>query len=120
MVKNVLGGVLQTCCTSPLTGYYRDGKCNSRQDDLGRHVVCVIVNDAFLQHQKSIGNDLITPHPEWGFPGLKAGDSWCVCVEPWKKTLEAGIIAPVRLEATHERALEVVTIEMLTKCARLN
>ena len=83
-------------------------------------MVCVIVNDAFLAHQRSIGNDLITPHPEWGFPGLKAGDSWCVCVEPWKETFEAGIIAPVRLEATHERALEVVTLEMLTKCARLN
>jgi len=120
MVKNVLGGVLQTCCTDPLTGFYRDGKCNSGVDDRGRHVVCVVVTDAFLAHQASIGNDLITPHPEWGFPGLKAGDSWCVCVEPWKKTFEAGIIAPVRLEATHERALEVVTLEMLMKCARVN
>ena len=120
MVRNVLGGVLQTCCTDPLTGYYRDGKCNSGPDDLGRHCVCVIVTDAFLAHQASIGNDLITPHPEWGFPGLKAGDAWCVCVEPWKKTFQAGIIAPVRLEATHERALEVVTLEMLMKCARLN
>jgi hypothetical protein len=120
MVKNVLGGVLQTCGTDPLTGFYRDGKCSSGPEDRGRHCVCVIVTDEFLAHQASIGNDLITPHPEWGFPGLKAGDSWCVCVEPWKRTLEAGIIAPVRLEATHERALEVVTIEMLTKCARLN
>jgi hypothetical protein len=120
MVKNVLGGVLQTCCTDPLTGFYRDGKCNSGLDDQGRHVVCVMVTDEFLRHQASIGNDLITPHPEWGFPGLKPGDGWCVCVEPWKKSFEAGVMAPVRLEATHERALEVVTLEMLLKSARVN
>jgi len=120
MVKNVLGGVLQTCCTSPLTGFYRDGKCNSGPEDAGLHTVCVLVNDEFLHHQAAIGNDLITPRPEYGFPGLKAGDSWCVCVGPWKKSFEAGVMAPVRLEATHERALEVVTLEMLVKCARKN
>jgi uncharacterized protein (DUF2237 family) len=120
MVKNVLGGVLQTCCTNPLTGFYRDGKCNSGPEDVGLHTVCVLVNDEFLRHQAAIGNDLITPRPEFGFPGLKPGDAWCVCVEPWKKSFEAGVIAPVRLEATHERALEVVSLEMLLKCARLN
>jgi uncharacterized protein len=120
MVKNVLGGVLQTCCTDPLTGFYRDGKCNSGVDDLGNHTVCVTVTDEFLRHQASIGNDLITPRPEYGFPGLKAGDGWCVCAAPWRKSFEAGIMAPVRLEATHERALEVVPLEMLVKSSRLN
>ena len=120
MARNVLGGNLQTCCARPLTGFYRDGKCNTGPEDQGSHTVCVIVNDEFLRHQKLIGNDLITPRPEHGFPGLKAGDGWCVCVGPWKKTFDAGISAPVRLEATHEEALEVVTLEMLTKSARLN
>ena len=120
MVKNVLGSVLQTCCVDPLTGFYRDGKCNTGPDDLGKHTICVLVNDDFLRHQKSIGNDLITPRPEYGFPGLKAGDGWCVCIEPWKRSFDAGIIAPVRLEATHESVLEVVSLEMLLKCARVN
>lgn len=120
MVKNVLGGVLQTCCVDPLTGFYRDGKCNTGPDDLGKHTVCVQMNDEFLRHQASIGNDLITPRPEFGFPGLKAGDSWCVCVGPWKKSYEAGVMGRVRLEATHEDALEVVSLEMLVKSARLN
>ena len=120
MVKNVLGTVLQTCCTEPLTGFYRDGKCNTGPDDFGQHCVCVVVNDDFLRHQASLGNDLITPRPEYGFPGLKAGDAWCVCLEPWKRSYEAGIVAPVKLEATHEAALEVVTLEMLKKCARVN
>jgi len=120
MVKNVLGGVLQTCCTDPLTGFYRDGKCNTGADDLGRHTICVLVNDEFLRHQAAIGNDLITPRPQFGFPGLKAGDQWCVCVELWKKSFDAGIVAAVRLEATHERALDVVSLEELRKSARVN
>jgi uncharacterized protein len=120
MIKNVLGGVLQTCCTDPLTGFFRDGKCNTSAEDRGQHTVCVLVTDEFLHHQKSLGNDLITPRPEFGFPGLKAGDGWCVCVEPWKASFDAGVMAPVRLEATHEKALEVVTLEMLVKCARKN
>ena len=78
------------------------------------------MTEKFLLHQASIGNDLITPRPQWGFPGLKPGDSWCVCVEMWKQTYEAGIRAPVRLEATHENALEDVTLEMLAQSARLN
>lgn len=120
MTKNVLGGALQTCCTSPLTGFFRDGKCNTGPEDHGQHTVCVLVTDEFLRHQASIGNDLITPRPEWGFAGLKPGDGWCVCVEPWKASYDAGVHAPVRLEATHEKALEVVTLEMLVKCARKN
>ena len=120
MAKNVLGGNLQTCCTDPLTGFYRDGKCNTGPDDRGSHTVCVLMTDEFLRHQRAIGNDLITPRPEFNFPGLKAGDSWCVCVGPWKKSFDAGVHAPVRLEATHEAALEVVSLEMLVKTARLN
>ncbi|MEJ7606676.1 MAG: DUF2237 domain-containing protein [Bryobacteraceae bacterium] len=89
MVKNVLGSALQTCCTDPLTGFYRDGKCNTGPDDLGKHTVCVLVNDDFLRHQATIGNDLITPRTEFGFPGLKAGDRWCVCIEQWKRSFEA-------------------------------
>src|SRR6185437_9925910 len=77
MVKNVLGTALQTCCTNPLTGFYRDGKCNTGPEDIGKHTICVQVNDEFLRHQASIGNDLITPRPEFGFPGLKAGEHWC-------------------------------------------
>lgn len=120
MVKNVLGGVLQTCCTDPLTGFYRDGKCNTGPEDAGKHTVCVLVTEEFLRHQQMVGNDLITPRPQWGFPGLKPGDGWCVCIERWKQSYDAGIIAPVRLEATHEKALEVVTLDMLNRAARLN
>jgi len=120
MVKNVLGTVLQTCCTDPLTGFYRDGKCNTGPEDFGKHTICVRMTDEFLRHQASIGNDLITPHPEFGFPGLKAGDQWCVCVELWKVSYEAGIIAPVRLEATNEKALEVVALDQLLESATLD
>jgi uncharacterized protein (DUF2237 family) len=119
MTKNVLGTALQTCCTNPLTGFYRDGKCNTGPEDVGKHTICVLLNDEFLRHQASMGNDLITPRPEFGFPGLKAGDHWCVCVELWKASYEAGIIGPVRLEATHEKALDVVSLEMLLQGAHL-
>jgi uncharacterized protein (DUF2237 family) len=119
MAKNVLGTTLQSCCVDPLTGFYRDGKCNTGPDDLGKHTVCVVVNDEFLRHQQSIGNDLITPHPEFNFPGLKSGDGWCFCIEKWKESFDAGVIGPVRLDATHEAALEVVTIEMLLEAANL-
>ncbi len=119
MVKNVLGSVLQTCCTDPLTGFYRDGKCNTGPEDTGRHTICVELTDEFLKHQASIGNDLITPRPEFGFPGLKAGDHWCVCVELWKASYDAGIVAAPRLEATHEQTLEVVSLEELLKCAKI-
>ena len=120
MVKNVLGTALQTCCANPLTGFYRDGKCNTGPDDMGKHTICVQVTDEFLRHQASIGNNLITPHPELGFPGLKAGDHWCVCIELWKASYDAGVIGPVRLEATHEQALEVVSLEMLLRGASLD
>jgi len=119
MVKNVLGTALQTCCTDPLTGFYRDGKCNTDPDDVGKHTICVALTDEFLRHQASIGNDLITPRPEYGFPGLKAGQHWCVCIDRWKQSYDAGIIGAARLEATHENALETVTMEMLLRSAAI-
>jgi uncharacterized protein (DUF2237 family) len=119
MVKNVLGSALQTCCANPLTGFYRDGKCNTGPEDRGQHTICVRLTDEFLRHQASIGNDLITPRPEFDFPGLKPGDRWCVCIELWKISYEAGIIAPPRLEATHEKALEVVPLEDLLRSAEI-
>ncbi len=120
MVKNVLGTALQTCCTNPLTGFYRDGKCNTGPDDVGMHTICVRLTDAFLQHQASIGNDLITARPQYNFPGLKAGDHWCVCIELWKASYDAGVVGPCRLEATHERALDTVSMEMLLQGAALD
>ena len=118
--RNVLGERLDVCSMKPKTGFFRDGCCNTGREDAGSHTVCAVMTAAFLEFSKSCGNDLSAPMPEFGFPGLKPGDAWCVCVEPWKKSFEAGVIAPIRLEATHERALEVVSLEMLLKCARLN
>jgi len=115
--KNVLGTPLQTCSTQPLTGFFRDGCCNTGSDDLGLHLVCCKVNAAFLAHQKSIGNDLSTPVPHYGFPGLRPGDRWCVCVTRWKASFEAGVIAPVVLEATHIATLEFVDLEDLQRNA---
>jgi uncharacterized protein (DUF2237 family) len=111
--KNVLGGPLETCGTNPLTGFYRDGCCNTGAEDLGLHLVCTVVTAAFLAHQKSIGNDLTTPNPFFGFPGLKPGDRWCLCVTRWKESLDAGVAAPVVLEATHLSALEFVDLDDL-------
>jgi uncharacterized protein (DUF2237 family) len=115
--KNVLGTPLKTCSTKPLTGFYRDGCCNTGEDDHGLHLVCCQVTAAFLQHQRSIGNDLMTPVPYYRFPGLKAGDRWCVCVTRWKESLEAGAACPVVLEATHISALEFVDLDDLKKHA---
>lgn len=111
--KNVLGGELQICCTSPVTGFYRDGYCKTGEDDVGRHTVCAIVTDEFLDFSTASGNDLVTPHPEWGFPGLNAGDKWCLCVLRWKEAYEAGVAPPVVLEATNEAALQYVTLSEL-------
>jgi uncharacterized protein (DUF2237 family) len=111
--ENVLGEELQVCCVSPMTGFYRDGCCCSGPQDLGRHVVCAEVTDAFLQFSKSQGNDLITPVPEFGFPGLKPGDRWCLCVLRWKEALAAGVAPPVILTSTHASALKQVTLQDL-------
>jgi uncharacterized protein (DUF2237 family) len=111
--KNVLGGELQTCSTDPMTGFYRDGCCRTGPDDYGLHLVCTEVTDAFLEFSKERGNDLSTPNPMYNFPGLHAGDRWCLCVERWKEALDAGMAPAVVLEATHISALEFVNLEEL-------
>lgn len=111
--KNVLQTELQSCCTDPLTGFYRDGYCHTGPQDTGRHVVCAIMTSEFLAFSKSRGNDLITPIPEYQFPGLKPGDQWCLCALRWKEALEADVAPPVILEATHEKVLDHVSFEDL-------
>ena len=115
--KNVLGGPLKTCGTDPMTGFYRDGCCNTGVDDEGLHTVCCQVTAEFLAHQKSIGNDLTTPFPIFGFPGLRPGDRWCVCAGRWLEAVEAGAGAPVALACTHERTLEIVPLPVLQQHA---
>ena len=115
--KNVFGEPLEPCSNDPLTGWLRDGCCNTDKNDRGLHTVCVKVNDVFLNWCKEAGNDLITPHPEFGFPGLKNGDKWCVCASWYAKALEAGKGCPIYLKATHEKTLELVPIQKLRKFA---
>jgi uncharacterized protein (DUF2237 family) len=111
--RNVLGGDLEPCGTDPLTGFYRDGCCSTGPDDLGSHTICAVVTSEFLEHQRSIGNDLGTPMPQHRFPGLVPGDRWCVTAVNWLRAHEAGVAAPVVLASTHERALEIVPIDAL-------
>jgi hypothetical protein len=111
--RNVFGAPLACCCTSPLTGFNRDGYCHTGPHDLGSHTVCAEMTAAFLDFSRRHGNDLVTPRPEFGFPGLRPGDRWCLCVSRWKEAFEAGVAPPVLLAATHEKALEVVTLEQL-------
>ena len=111
--KNVLGTDLKIVGTDPITGYYRDGFCSSGADDRGVHVVAAVLTEEFLQFSKAQGNDLITPFPAYGFPGLKANDKWCLCASRWKEAYDAGVAPPVILEATHEKALEFATFEQL-------
>ncbi|WP_107220815.1 DUF2237 family protein [Thauera aromatica] len=111
--RNVLGGPLLACSYSPLTGFFRTGCCETGPDDLGRHTICVRVDQAFLAFSQAAGNDLSTPRPEFRFAGLKPGDRWCLCALRWKEALEAGVAPPVVLEATHESALGVVDLETL-------
>ncbi len=110
---NVLGGALQACSFDPLTGFFRDGCCQTGPDDLGSHTVCARVTDAFLEYSRMQGNDLSTPRPEYRFRGLKAGDRWCVCASRWLQAFEAGVAPPVVLEATHEAALRIVPLQAL-------
>lgn len=110
---NVLGQALVPCSYDPLTGYFRDGCCNTREDDTGSHVVCARVTADFLAFSNARGNDLITPRPEYRFAGLKPGDRWCLCVLRWKEAFDAGVAPPVVLESTHQRALDFVTLEQL-------
>jgi hypothetical protein len=111
--RNVLGTELVACSLDPLTGFFRDGCCNTGEQDRGLHIVCARVTRDFLEFSRSRGNDLVTARPEFGFPGLKPGDRWCLCALRWLEALEAGVAPPVVLESTHERALAVVSLEQL-------
>jgi uncharacterized protein (DUF2237 family) len=111
--RNVYGAPLGICCTSPRTGFNRDGYCHTGPLDLGSHTVCAVMTAEFLAFSQQRGNDLSTPRPEYDFPGLASGDHWCLCVGRWKEALDAGVAPPVLAAATHERALEVVTLEQL-------
>ena len=117
MQTNVFGKPLRCCCRKPVTGFYRDGFCRTGAGDTGLHTVCVEVTRDFLEFSLLRGNDLSTPRPEFDFPGLKPGDRWCLCVHRWREAWEAGVAPPVSLEATHEQALEVVTLDMLKSAA---
>jgi hypothetical protein len=114
--RNVLGQPLGDCSGEPLTGFYRDGCCNTGPEDLGLHVVCAEVTAEFLDYSKARGNDLVTPRP--GFPGLKPGDRWCLCAARWQEALRAGVAPPVVLASTHEAALAVCDLADLKKHAR--
>jgi uncharacterized protein (DUF2237 family) len=113
--RNVIGGRLEICCTSPMTGFFRTGRCETGPQDLGAHVVCAEVTEEFLAFSRSRGNDLKTPMP--GFPGLRPGDRWCLCAERWREAFDAGVAPPVVLAATHERALEIVSLDDLMRHA---
>lgn len=115
--KNVLGTQLEPCSLSPLTGFFRDGSCHTGPDDAGSHTVCVRATDVFLQISGIMGNDLSTPQPRYGFPGLKPGDRWCLCAPRWQEALEAGVAPPVILRATHEAALQHVAMADLVQHA---
>lgn len=114
---NVLGQPLAPCSLDPLTGFYRDGCCNTDYEDTGIHTVCVRVTARFLAFSRRVGNDLSTPMPEYGFPGLKPGDQWCLCAGRWKEALDAGVAPPVVLAATHEETLAIVALEDLRRHA---
>ena len=107
---NVVGSDLEPCCFEPVTGFYRDGFCRTGAQDAGVHVVCAEMTEEFLVFSSEVGNDLATPHPEWGFPGLVPGDRWCVCATRWAEALEAGVAPPVHLRATHASALEYASL----------
>jgi uncharacterized protein (DUF2237 family) len=115
--RNVLGDELQPCGTEPLTGYFRDGCCNTGPEDLGSHTICAVVSSEFLDHQRSIGNDLSTANPLFDFPGLNPGDRWCVTAVNWARAHGAGVAAPVVLAATNEAVLELVPLEVLQQYA---
>lgn len=114
---NVLGGDLEPCGTDPLTGFYRDGCCNTGPEDLGSHTVCAVMSSEFLEHQRRIGNDLATPMPQFRFPGLVPGDRWCVTARNWLQAHHDGVAAPVVLASTHARALEAIPLAVLQEHA---
>ena len=113
MARNVLGSEFEVCCTNPMTGWYRNGACDTGPGDHGLHLVCALMTEEFLRFSKAMGNDLSTPVPEWGFQGLKEGDRWCLCATRWKEALDAGMAPKVVLESTHMSMLEFATLEEL-------
>lgn len=115
--RNLLGGPLKPCSTDPMTGFFRNGRCDTCEEDLGCHTVCVEVSEAFLEFSRSVGNDLSTPRPEFQFPGLSPGDRWCLCAGRWLEALEHGMAPPVSLASTHERTLEVISLDVLQRHA---
>lgn len=115
--RNAVGGPLKACSRAPLTGYFRDGHCRTCPQDVGVHTVCAVMTADFLEFTVAAGNDLVTPHPEWNFPGLVEGDRWCLCAARWLEAYRAGRAPPVVLESTNEKTLEVVPFELLRECA---
>ncbi len=115
--RNVLGGELQECGTDPVTGFFRDGCCNWSPENIGYHTICAVVTAEFLDHQVSIGNDLVTPNPDFNFPGLRPGDRWCVTARNWLRAHQDGAAAPVVLASTNERTLDVVDLPTLLEYA---
>ncbi len=114
---SVLGTELEACSTDPLTGFYRDGSCNTGPQDRGSHTMCVVVTSEFLEHQRSIGNDLMTPMPQFRFPGLVPGDRWCVTASNWLRAYFDGVAAPVVMASTHERVIDIVPLEAIEEHA---
>lgn len=110
--RSVLGGELEPCCSDPITGFYRDGSCTCGPA-LAHHLICAVVTQEFLAHQRSVGNDLITARPDYGFPGLRPGDRWCVVLERWLESYQVGVAAPVVLAATNARVLDQIPLELL-------
>ena len=117
LARNVFGEPLESCSDDPLTGFFRDGCCNTSDEDFGRHTVCTLVTREFLDFSRSRGNDLSTPHEEFGFPGLRPGDRWCLCAARWQEALEAGAAPRVVLRATHAATLEIVGLADLKRYA---
>ncbi|MFU8894316.1 MAG: DUF2237 family protein [Luteolibacter sp.] len=117
MAKNVLGGELQACSMDPVTGFFRDGCCHTSKEDTGMHTVCAVMTEDFLVYSRSMGNDLMTPRLEFQFPGLKAGDRWCLCLGRWVEALDAGFAPPIVLEATHASVCEFIDREVLDRHA---
>lgn len=115
--RNVLGEKLQSCSERPMTGFFRDGCCNTSPEDLGVHTVCAVMTAEFLEYSKAQGNDLTTPYPQAGFPGLKPGDRWCLCAPRWREALDAGMAPRVVLAATHEGSLEFASLADFKKYA---
>ncbi|MYL23954.1 DUF2237 family protein [Halomonas alkaliantarctica] len=115
--RNVLGEPLTPCCRDPITGFYRDGFCRVGSNDHGIHAVCAVVTEEFLAFSRAQGNDLVTPHPEFRFPGLKPGDRWCLCASRWKEAAVVGLAPPVILSATHEKALDIIPLRQLQQFA---